>query len=119
MFRLALSLGKTVEELTSTLTVNELNEWKLYESVEPFGEIREDWRIGFLLAVFLNTMRGKNKPPISIIDVAPGTVADWVNLLQSQDGGTKTLLHPNVAIFDQIFAANQGDPNVDDRTTEH
>ena len=43
-YRLALALGRTVEELDATLTVEELRRWIAYSSIEPWGEDRADWR---------------------------------------------------------------------------
>ena len=43
-FRLALALGRTVEELLEGIDSAELTEWFAYYQVEPWGEERADWR---------------------------------------------------------------------------
>ena len=41
MFRLALALGRTVQELGDSLSSAELAEWVAFWSIEPFGDL---WR---------------------------------------------------------------------------
>lgn len=94
------------------MTVNELRQWAVYETLEPFGGIREDWRLGYLLAVIFNAMQGKNKSPISVVDVAPGNVRDWVAVMNGSGkrGVNEVPVHPNVMIFEDIYKANKETP---------
>lgn len=48
MFRLALALGCTVQELGDRLTSAELTEWQAFYLIEPFGDARADDRARLL-----------------------------------------------------------------------
>lgn len=43
-FRLALALGRTVEELESTMSQREFVLWMIFSKNEPVGSIRDDYR---------------------------------------------------------------------------
>lgn len=47
-FRLALALGRTVEELHASMSSAEYAEWVRFAAYEPFGELRDDYRIARL-----------------------------------------------------------------------
>jgi hypothetical protein len=47
-FRLALALGRTVDELHASMSSAEYAEWVRFASYEPFGEMRDDYRIARL-----------------------------------------------------------------------
>ncbi|MFH1732454.1 MAG: hypothetical protein ABIF82_12505 [Planctomycetota bacterium] len=49
LFRLALALGKTVDQLGREMTSRELVEWMAFDSIEPFGAWRDDFRIAHAL----------------------------------------------------------------------
>ena len=61
-FRLALMLGMTVSELGARMSSSEFAEWMAYDRLEPFGELRADYRNGLLLATVLG-MAGKEGIP--------------------------------------------------------
>jgi hypothetical protein len=48
-FELALSLGRTVQELKSTLTQRELLEWLVFFGMEPRGDRRLDYNVAWLI----------------------------------------------------------------------
>lgn len=60
-FRLALALGCTVSELENRLQASELDEWYAFWSLEPWGEVRADYRAGLMCATVLNSQRVKGK----------------------------------------------------------
>lgn len=70
-FRLALKLGKTVHELLSTISGNELAEWMAYEQIEPFGPLVEDWRAGQVCATVANVQRRQETPAFKADDFMP------------------------------------------------
>lgn len=58
--------GRTVQELSDTMTVNEFLRWAAFSSLEPFGDDRNDWHFARLLEQQFNMNRGKgkaSKPP--------------------------------------------------------
>jgi len=71
MFRLALSLGMTVAELSERMDSRELSEWMAYNNLEPFGEERADARSGIVAATIANVHRGKNTRPYEPKDFMP------------------------------------------------
>lgn len=42
LFRLALRLGRTIRELESSITYAELDEWMVFDAIEPIGDARFD-----------------------------------------------------------------------------
>ena len=42
MFQLALRLGRTVNELMSSMSAEEFEYWKAFSALEPIGVLRED-----------------------------------------------------------------------------
>ena len=60
MFTLALALGRTVAEIEEGMTAAEFLEWQEYYSIEPFGELRGDARIGVLGAGVAMMLGAKN-----------------------------------------------------------
>jgi len=66
----------TVEELLNRISSKELSEWIAFYSIEPFGEDREDLRMGILASTIANSNRGKNTKPFTPQDFIPkiGTV---------------------------------------------
>ena len=43
------------------MSAREFNEWQLYDQMFPFGDEREDWRMGTVAALIFNANRGKQK----------------------------------------------------------
>lgn len=54
LFRLALALGRTVQELRASLSYTEFQEWCLYYQIEPWGESRADLRAGIVASTVAN-----------------------------------------------------------------
>lgn len=74
MHRLALALGRTVEELGRTMTAAEFSDWQRYAAAEPFGEQRADLRAGIVAAAVANyagKMRREGLPPAVPTDFMP------------------------------------------------
>jgi hypothetical protein len=67
-FRLALALGRTVEELHASMSHSEYADWVRFANYEPFGEIREDYRFGNLGAQIATVMAGKKGQTLKIDD---------------------------------------------------
>jgi hypothetical protein len=70
-FRLALKMGRTVDELQRTMTSAEFGEWIAYYSIEPFGERIEDLRAGTVASTVANVNRGKDTRPYAPLDFIP------------------------------------------------
>lgn len=66
MHRLALALGRTVEELKNTLGSGELSYWKAYYTIEPFGAWRDNFHAAQIAQAIYN-MNGA-KPPRKAAD---------------------------------------------------
>jgi hypothetical protein len=54
--RLALALGRTIEELQATMSSTEFTDWCAYMRLEPFGYEVENWRAGMIAAAVCNTL---------------------------------------------------------------
>ncbi|MCP5018060.1 MAG: DUF4035 domain-containing protein [Ketobacter sp.] len=67
-FKLALALGRTVQELDQTLTSTELTYWIAYDHLYPFGSARDNIHAAMIAATIANANRGKNQPPITVDD---------------------------------------------------
>lgn len=68
MFRLALQLGRTVNELTSTLDAAELVEWMAFYRIDPFGGYRTDLAAATICSAMANIKRGPNQQSFSTND---------------------------------------------------
>jgi hypothetical protein len=64
-------LGKTVDQLLSEISSEELSEWMAYYQLEPFGDERADWRSGMMAATMANLQRSKNRAPYKPEDFMP------------------------------------------------
>lgn len=54
MFRLALAMGRTVKELSTSMDARELTEWMIYYSLEPWGSSVEGYRDALTCATIAN-----------------------------------------------------------------
>jgi hypothetical protein len=54
LFRLALAMGRTIQELRAVLSYAEFQEWCLYYQIEPWGEDRADLRAGIVASTLHN-----------------------------------------------------------------
>lgn len=50
-----------VSELLARMPARELDEWQAYARIEPFGEEREDLRMGTIASTIANTAFGRKK----------------------------------------------------------
>ncbi len=66
LFRLALHLGWSFEELLDRMSSAEITMWKAYANHEPFGYPMDNFRMGVPAAEIMNTINGtvnwKRKP---------------------------------------------------------
>jgi hypothetical protein len=62
LFKLALALGRTVNELEQTLGSGELTEWIAFYRIEPFGSHRDNYHAAIIAATVAN-YSGKLKTP--------------------------------------------------------
>ena len=60
-FRLALALGMTVADMLARISSHELNEWRAYYTLEPFGEGVADLRHGIATATLANVNRNADR----------------------------------------------------------
>jgi len=67
-FKLALALGRTVQELDNTLSSTELSHWIAFYGLHPFGAERDNIHSAVIAATVANTTRGRNQPPFSAED---------------------------------------------------
>jgi hypothetical protein len=76
-FRLALALGRTVDELLDSLSYAEFKQWLEFDAMEPLGERRADIRNAMLMAQQANLYRDSKKQskPYAIRDFMPFELA--------------------------------------------
>ena len=55
----------------SRLSFVEYNQWKAYYRIEPFGELRQDFRIGQVCATAANIVGVDQKKPLEATDFIP------------------------------------------------
>lgn len=58
----------TVAELTERMSERELQEWQLLEQLEPFGEVKEDYRAASICLTLYNVNRTKDSKELSVED---------------------------------------------------
>jgi hypothetical protein len=63
LHRLALALGRSVDELLDSVTYRELTNWAAYYEAEPWGEWRADARTAQITAMLANVNRDPKKQP--------------------------------------------------------
>ena len=73
VFKLCLALGMTVETLMSSMSARELDMWKAYYTIEPFGDYRADVRQGLATATLINSQskRANLKAEDFVLDFKP------------------------------------------------
>lgn len=66
---MAVRLGiANVDAMARSLTAKQLLEWEAYEDLEPFGELRQDYRIASIVTMLANINRGKGKKAYTLED---------------------------------------------------
>lgn len=69
-YRLALRMGQpNVNKMLRNLTAKQLVEWKQYNELEPFDEVRADIRAAQIVQALINVNRGRNQRAVTIKDV--------------------------------------------------
>lgn len=61
----------TVQQLLASVSSGELTEWMAFDSIEPFGDPREDLRTGILAAAAVNHSMSPPKHAARPIDFMP------------------------------------------------
>lgn len=64
---LALRLGRTVDELTQTLTASELKMWMAFDALSPIGDCRDDILAAMIASSTLNAQGAQ----VSVSDMMP------------------------------------------------
>ncbi len=80
------------------LTCSEIQQWRAYETVEPFGEFRSELRHGQLMALTANLKRNSETKP------EPFTSLDFMNFTEQPKEKKLTPAQINNA-FKQLFGA--------------
>ncbi|MGI3474724.1 phage tail assembly protein T [Providencia stuartii] len=73
MMTLALRLGKTLDELASSMSMSELQMWLEYDAISPIGDHRSDIHAALISSVVLNSQGVK------------ATVADMLPIWSSDE----------------------------------
>ncbi|HMW57858.1 hypothetical protein [Accumulibacter sp.] len=74
LFRLALAMGRTIQELRAVLSYAEFQEWCWYYQIEPWGEDRADLRAGIVASTIANyagKLRAEGADPAIPADFMP------------------------------------------------
>jgi len=62
-------LGRVnVDAMLRSLTAKQFMEWEYYAQLEPFNELRQDYRVASILQMLANVNRGPNDKPYSLAD---------------------------------------------------
>lgn len=64
-------MGCTVASLRATMSYSEFVEWQGYYQIEPWDELRADWRSGLVAAVLANVNRKKDSKTYKPDDFMP------------------------------------------------
>lgn len=95
VFRLALRLGRTVEELLDALSAAELMEWMAFDRLQPIGDERADVNQAIQTSVLVR-MKAKKGARINAVDFLPGWSrqgADGAVDLEEEMKMAQALLH--------------------------
>ena len=57
--------------MLSEITSKQFAEWMAYSKLEPWGEERDDLRMGIMASTIANVNRGKNQKPFKPTDFMP------------------------------------------------
>lgn len=66
---MALKLGHiNVDRMLEEISIHQLHEWRAYAEIEPFDEVRDDYRTASIVSAIYHTNRGKGAPTRPIKD---------------------------------------------------
>lgn len=71
MFRLALALGKTVNQIGREMSSHELGQWMALYRIEPFGDERNDLHAGIVASTIVNCTPRKDSRQYKPTDFMP------------------------------------------------
>ena len=71
LHRLALSLGMTIQQLLLNMDSQELSSWIAYDSIQPVGELMDDFRTGLVCSVVANANKGSKGKSLAPSDFMP------------------------------------------------
>lgn len=60
-------MGKTLADI-DRMSALEFEEWRQYDALFPFGDVRADWRMGTIASMIFNVNRGKGAPQMNADD---------------------------------------------------
>lgn len=69
--RLALRLGRSLEELLATVSSQELTLWRAFDRMEPIGDWRHDLGYGVIASTIANANRSKDHKGYAPLDFMP------------------------------------------------
>lgn len=69
--KLALAMGELDVDRVLRLGTRKLMEWQAYDLIDPFGQDREDYRMGMVVAALLNPHRKKGAKAFTPGDFMP------------------------------------------------
>ena len=84
LFRLALALGKTVNELYQTMDAVELAEWRAFAAIEPFGGPVDDVR-GAIIAAAAANSHPYRKRAVRVQDCLPAWHEHKPRIMKTED----------------------------------
>lgn len=96
MFRLALALGQPVRQLLAAIGSDELTEWMAFYQLDPFGDMRGDYRSGVVASTFANAHRADG--------VKPFTPEDFMPFVDRREKMESDEVQVNVHKFKAMFA---------------
>lgn len=73
------------------MSSRELSEWMAFSSIEPFGEVREDYRAGLICSVIANASGNYKK------HLKPDDFISLFSQVPAEKG--KSLMHEQIAIM--------------------
>lgn len=65
-------MGCTVSELLDKIDIEELDDWKAFFELEPFGSWTENLNAGMIASLIYNSNRGKHSVTMDMYDMALG-----------------------------------------------
>ncbi|MEM8187657.1 DUF4035 domain-containing protein [Morganella morganii] len=73
LMTLALRMGRTVDELTRTMSAGELTMWMAFDRLSPIGDIRSDIQTAHIVSSLYGAQGGKLISEVAIVSVTLAT----------------------------------------------